>query len=434
MAIEKEKEKVPSKDELQNFVLKFERHIVEPLVKLGFERNKYNLFDILRLNRRENSHSDFLAFLMNPSQSGSIGQQFLRNFFALLSKEKNESYVKTELDIDFFSMFYGEFENVSVKREIAVDVIKERMDILLTFKVKDKNYVVVIENKVDAGERIANNEKNGQLETYRKAIEKEKTYKDHAQIYLYLSPNRREPNDDKAYWFAIDYGLIYKTLCRLNMDTADNTIKALVDDYKKLIRSEFEMDIETKLKEAAVRIYSDPANKDVFDFIIKNIPNRVNVTANIIRNYINDKSKAGSWTELKNEQNRFIQFVTTDIKNLKLEKVGIYFQFDLKNMEIICYVENATPEIIKELRLKVGSAVCRFTPKDEKNATKSLFGKSNTDEIIERHDAALGNNDTKTVQDDITKMLGELFAPAPKGWVKKVSDEICEICKKLGNK
>ena len=46
-----------NEQQLQNFVLTFESEIVLPLVSAGFERNKYNVFDILNINRQELRHS-----------------------------------------------------------------------------------------------------------------------------------------------------------------------------------------------------------------------------------------------------------------------------------------------------------------------------------------------------------------------------------------
>lgn len=76
---------IPTEKELQNFVLRFDNEIVAPLVKAGF--NKYNVFDILNIGRQELRHSDFLAFLLDPNRSGEVGQQFLRSFLTLLSKD-----------------------------------------------------------------------------------------------------------------------------------------------------------------------------------------------------------------------------------------------------------------------------------------------------------------------------------------------------------
>ena len=300
-------------DDLQDFALKFEDEIVKPLLLAGFERNKYNVFDILNIGRQELRHSDFLAFLMNPNRSGEVGQQFLRNFLALLSKENQE------LHLDFFKVFYGELEKVIVRREY------KDIDILVEIKIQNEQYVFAIENKIDADEQMYDNDddedKEGQLVKYKDTIDKEyNNY--HKRIFLFLSPNKRPPSD--RYWTPIDYNLIYSALCRLDLNTADNTVKTLINDYKKMIMSQFKMKDNNELREEALKIYSK--NKDVFDFIFTNMPNRVNATADIIRGYLKEK---GMVLDGKN-QNRFLAFRTDKLKGYQC----FYFQIDTKEMRL----------------------------------------------------------------------------------------------------
>lgn len=209
-----------SKEELQNFMLHFEDKVVSRLKDAGFERNKYNVFDILNINRQELRHSDFLAFLMNPIRSGEIGRQFLHNFLTLLSKDY------PELGLDFFNMFYCDFEKVIVKREY------KQIDILLDVNLSNSNkkYIIAIENKIDSGEQFYDNKDvMGQLVKYKNIVDSE--YNNHIPIYLFLSPDKRLPSDNN--WIAIDYNLIYSALCMLKLDNADSTIKTLIQDYKK---------------------------------------------------------------------------------------------------------------------------------------------------------------------------------------------------------
>ena len=301
-------------DDLQDFALRFEAEIVKPLLLAGFERNKYNVFDILNIGRQELRHSDFLAFLMNPNRSGEVGQHFLQNFLALLSKEN------PELHLDFFKVFYGDFEKVIVRREY------QKIDILVEIEIQNEQYVFAIENKVDAGEQMYDDNKDkGQLDKYKKIIDTE--YKKHKPIFLFLSPNKRSPSESD--WTPIDYNLIYSALCRLNLNTADDTVKTLINDYKKMIRSQFEIEDNKELKEEALRIYSE--NKDIFDFIFDCRPNRVNTTAKIIRDFLHDN---GDWIEFNKDkserQNTYITFTTKELKELGLD---INFQIDVKSID-----------------------------------------------------------------------------------------------------
>jgi hypothetical protein len=292
-----------NENNLKDFVLNFESKVVTPLVSAGFERNKYNIFDILNINRQELRHSDFLAFLMNPSQSGDVGQQFLRNFIAMLSKENSE------LGLDFFKVFYSDFDKVVVKREY------KNIDILVDIEISGKKFLVVIENKIDSGEQMYDDKEiKGQLVKYQTLVNTE--YKNHKPIFLFLSPNKRPPSENE--WIPIDYNFVCSVLGRVNTDKTDNTIKTLINDYKKMIRSEFEMANDTELREAALRIYN--ADKDVFDFIFNNRPNRVNTTAKIIKEYLSKLNWAIPHSE---RQIAYISFTT--VKHIYFDKQDFNF-------------------------------------------------------------------------------------------------------------
>ena len=209
---------IPTEEELQNFALNFENKIVRPLVSAGF--NKYNIFDILNIGRQELRHSDFLAFLLDPSKSGQIGEQFLRNFITLLAKN-------IASDLNFFDMLYGNIDKVNVYREVAVK--DGRIDILFDFEItrdKTQKIVVAIENKVDSDQH------DNQLEKYKNFLCSGK-YKDHKKVMLYLTPNKA--GSGYVDWLEIDYKFIFDVLQKVNIDNADNTIKTLVEDYKKVL-------------------------------------------------------------------------------------------------------------------------------------------------------------------------------------------------------
>lgn len=386
-------------DDLQNFALRFEDEIVTPLLSAGFERNKYNVFDILNIGRQELRHSDFLAFLMNPNRSGEVGQQFLRNFLALLSKEN------PELHLDFFKVFYGELEKVIVRREY------KKIDILIEIEIQNEQYVFAIENKVDADEQMYDDDEDkSQLVKYKKIIDEE--YKTHEPIFLFLSPNKRPPSEND--WIPIDYNLIYSALCRLDLNTADNTLKILINDYKKMIRSQFEMEDNKELIEKALKIYTAPENKVIFDFIFECRPNRVNITAKIIRDFLHDNR---DWIEFdKNKsgrQNTYINFTTKELKKLGLD---INFQIDVKNMILYLYIVGGY-----ELREKLKKTAKSKTMTFESCYLLGDGNKTKNNETIEKHERLLldGNKDEE-LQTEIKKMLEKIFAQ--NGFVDKWSN------------
>lgn len=270
--------------DLQNFVLEFESKVASPLVAAGFDR--YNVFDILNISRQEIRHSDFLAFLLNPSQSGNVGQQFLRNFLAILSKDN------PKLKLNFLKVFYGNYEKVDVSREVVVMGGRERIDILAEIQLSDEKIVLIIENKVDTGEH------DNQLSKYEKYAGQD-IFNGYKKVLLYLSPDKTPPSE--SGWLAIDYKLIYLVLNMINTATADNTIKTLINDYKKMIRSEFLMENDEREKLTAIEIYKQ--NRRVLDFIFACKPDWRKETANIIRGFLSFRG-----IQVKESQNTYIEF------------------------------------------------------------------------------------------------------------------------------
>lgn len=353
---------IPTEKELQDFALQFDNEITRPLVNAGFA--KYNVFDILNINRQELRHSDFLAFLLDPNKSGEIGLQFLRNFLALLSKD----IVPAQLS--FFDMLYGNIEKVNVSREVAVK--NGRIDILIELEITKENkqqIVIAIENKVDTGEH------DNQLGKYKEFLSGGR-YKDHTKVMLYLSPDKAEPSDND--WTAIDYEFIYTVLNRIDTETADNTIKTLVNDYKKTIRSEFNMTNDNELKRQALEIYKK--NRRVLDFIYDSKPDWVKETARIIRTFLK-----GHGAELESDnQNVNIAFRTRELSSYK----G-YLQICLDEMSLLFINET-------------GKRACK---------KQWLFGDSQKSaEAVKRYKELVLAMDTEQLKTDCKQMLEQAFA------------------------
>lgn len=308
---------ITNKD-LLDFALNFDENITRPLVNAGYD--KYNVFNILNISRQELRHSDFLSFLFDPSKSGNLGQQFLQNFLILLAKDNKAS------TLNFFDTLYGNINNVKVYREMATK--DGRIDILIQLELsKDKKQkvVIAIENKVDSDQH------DNQLEKYKDYLFKE--YKDYIKIMLYLTPNKAESGYDE--WAEIDYDFIIKVLNRLDTNNIDNTLVTLIDDYKKLIRSEFDMmnDNESELKNQALEIYK--RNRPILDFIYDMKPNWIKETSKILCSLLEQKgakivieNKDGILVESKKKDPVNIMFTISQIENYKT----YYFQISVDEL------------------------------------------------------------------------------------------------------
>lgn len=325
--------KIPTQEELQDLALTFNKEITLPLIRAGFDQ--YNVFNILNIGRQELRHSDFLAFLFDPSKSGYIGQQFLRNFLTLLAKDRTK-------ELDFFDMLYGNIDKVNVYREVAVK--DGRIDILIDLEIaKDKaqKIVIAIENKVDSDQH------DNQLEKYKNFLYGER-YKNYTKIMLYLTPDKAQSGYDE--WVEIDYGFIYTTLCRVEIETADNTIKTLIDDYKKLIWSEFEMNNnESELRKKALEIYK--SNQKVLDFIYDSKPDWIKETSKILCKLLEQK---GATIVIENSKGDLVESKKKDPVNImfRIDKLAnypsYYFQICVDELSLLFINNSGRRQIPKQ--------------------------------------------------------------------------------------
>lgn len=133
------------------------------------ERDKFNIFNVLKLNNAEIRHSNFLAWLMTPRESHNIVDYFLKAFLEFSIKDFiNDSRIKID-PIDILGVTYYDCE---IRREYC------NIDILIINP--DNKFVCVIENKIWSGEH------SQQLERYAQIINNE--FKGYKKLYLFLTP------------------------------------------------------------------------------------------------------------------------------------------------------------------------------------------------------------------------------------------------------
>ncbi len=389
-----------TESQLQKFTIDFDKNIVNPLLEAGFERNKFNVFDILNIKNQELKHSDFLAFMFDPKRSGEVGAQFLHAFILIIAKE----FPLLQLNIEDAENIY--FDNVRVKREY------KNIDILVEFSVSDINIVIAIENKINSAERFYNDKPfKSQLEKYKNIIYNE--YKNYTPILLLLSPDNIKPSDNA--WIAIDYKLIYTALNKVEIKNADKTLTILIRDYKNLLRSKFKMEIDEKIRAAALKIYNE--NADIFDEIYKCLPNRIEETAKFIRFYLSKLD----WIKIQSErQNTFIAFTINDIEKERKD-LQIFFQINVNDLTVYAYLFGGS----KQDRLKLKTSEKSVNPTLAKYEYLVNNNKDLTYETIERIDKLLLNGKNDEVNCILKDLLDSLFSQ--NGYVKKHSHRILSL-------
>jgi hypothetical protein len=140
--------------------------------------------EILEISRRENSHSGFIAWLLNNTESHNLGDFSIRKFLDIILKFSND---KLKNNTDIYNSLVTEdyeIERVNVEREKAL-INVGRLDIFVELTLliaeKQRNVKLIIENKVESREN--NDQTNNYFNHFNSQIKENEIV-----IYIYLTP------------------------------------------------------------------------------------------------------------------------------------------------------------------------------------------------------------------------------------------------------
>lgn len=152
--------------------------------------SKFNLFEALEVGHRELSHSNFLAWLLNPKESHGQGPRFLSAFLSdLLVAIPNADDL-------------GRFVAACKSSDLDIDVHREWASIDLLLISRSAKAIVVIENKIHTGEH------SDQLARYSQFVKA--GFPDFSHRWLFLTPEGDPPSDSK--WAAYSYRRVHRWL------------------------------------------------------------------------------------------------------------------------------------------------------------------------------------------------------------------------------
>lgn len=137
----------------------------------------FNIFTALGIADTEIRHSNFLAWLMEPSESHGLGDYFLASFL------KKAAFKASALGLESPSVFdidSWHFDSAEIMRE------HRKIDILI--RCDEHRLVCAIENKIHSGEH------GRQLQRYRDIVQKE--FPAHDGLLIYLTIDVEIPSDE----------------------------------------------------------------------------------------------------------------------------------------------------------------------------------------------------------------------------------------------
>ncbi len=219
----------------------------EDLERLEMLLSEFNIFEALGAVRQELRHSDFLAFLLDPSQNHGLGDDFLKRFL------KRVLIRATAPPLSAVAVDVADMREALIQREWR------NIDILI----HDPNnrLVCAIENKLRAGKH------SDQLRRYRELVTRE--FPDHCALFLYLTPEGNQPSDED--YIPLSYAEIAQlvdVVRQAHESTLGADVRTLMSHYTAMLRRYIVS--ESEIAELCRRIYR--RHKQALDLIFEHRP------------------------------------------------------------------------------------------------------------------------------------------------------------------
>jgi hypothetical protein len=193
--------------------------------------------EILEISRRENSHSGFIAWLLDNTESHNLGDFSIRKFLDIVLKFSSDELKKnTDIYNSLLTEDY-EIERVYVEREKAINDVG-RLDVyielILLIANKQRNVKLIIENKVESKEN--KDQTNNYFKYFNELLKGNEIV-----IYIYLTPlstleliELEEPECKCKKFIQINYQSIVDYLIEpaLNQNISGRT-KSIITEYLK---------------------------------------------------------------------------------------------------------------------------------------------------------------------------------------------------------
>jgi len=275
----------------------------------------FNIFKVLKLDNYEIRHSNFLAWLLNPTESHNLGYEFLKKFFE-----------------PFVSVDWNEEKFIDVETEVLTDE-NRRIDILI----KGKNFLCVIENKYGSCEH---DEQCKHYKNFVNSYDKYKTIPNKYFVFLDIDlPNEKALKGALKDYYPITYREIHSIL----KDIVDNNSKdkieiQIINQYILILKEKYSM-LEENIKQECRKIYDE--HKEVYETLKEferefqtDLYNIMKSVINEDENLINDDRNGFGYDDSTGSG---VRFITKNLQkdcllwNEKLTAHKLFFILEYKN-------------------------------------------------------------------------------------------------------
>lgn len=264
-----------------------ERFVVESdeLLALEEQIGRFNLFEALGVARAEIRHSNCLAWLLTPSESHGQGDLFLKAFLMDVLRRARQQGVPPP--VSPVELDGADLRGVQVRREWR------RIDLAVTCE--SPSFVVVVENKIDAGEH------SNQLERYETIVAAE--LPNVPTLFVLLTPGGESATRER--WVTYSYADLHRCLSRTHRASAGaigGDVGVFLDHYLNLIGNRF-MENE-EIDRLCRQIYS--THRRALDLIWERVGTPASGVVGAIQQWLQENSS--QWHVLTTKQSE-VEFV-----------------------------------------------------------------------------------------------------------------------------
>lgn len=344
-------------DKIRDEIIKFKNDPDSQKLESFYYSKSFS--EILRVSRREISHSSFIGWLLNKAESHNLGDFPIRKFIDIILKFSDD---KLKSNTSIYNSFVTEdydIERVNVEREKAIKKVG-RLDIYveLTLLISDKkqNVKLIIENKVESKE---NNDQTNSYYNYYNSISRE----NEIVIYIYLTPistleliELEEPECNCKEFIQINYQSIVDYLIEpaLAQNISDQTRNILKEYLKSLSQPSIDEEIDGHKQELIMalgteerKLLSSFWNKNeklilAALYAISSDPEQEEDTRNNVKEALTSLSSGKDYTKYifngnKYGKNRLVLAVVKDYVNnnptITYEDLQVVFPNSLQGIE-----------------------------------------------------------------------------------------------------
>ncbi len=226
--------------------------------------HRFNIFDALRISHLEVRHSDFLAFLLTPSQSHNTGDRFLRSFL------RNILSLDVELEQAFaVELELGNLHVANVRREW------HNIDILILIHAEEHRLAILIENKIGSSEH------DDQLARYKEDVKRH--YPSYKLVPVFLAFDG--PNASDQEYISINYKTVIASLdeCFPDSSSAPPDVCVLINHYRKMLQDKSS---DSVIRSLCEQVYQ--RHREALDLIYEYRPDKQAEISNFFKELVEE--------------------------------------------------------------------------------------------------------------------------------------------------